>query len=379
MYIPVWPALNPTYFLRRETHEEPPFPLDRPDNTYFYVARNGIYHLMRSLGVHKGGTVLVPDYHHGNEIYAMRAAGAKLRYYPIKKNLEADLDAVARLCKTKPQILYVTHFIGWPQPMAEIQALCRENGITLIEDCALSFMSEVGGVPLGTFGDYSVFCLYKTVPVPNGGVLVRNTQAQPGLDELSLHHCNRLSLASRVAELMFQWLRSRYEFTGRCLFGLKRAAGRTLTAARIGRMPVGGTGFDVFAATTGMSPISHRLIRRFEYDRIKKTRRRNFQILQQRLEGRVALLENTLSDGVCPLFFPLLVSEKRTAAHLLRQRGIQTIEFWNNGVPEGCREKSDAEFLRRHLLEVPIHQDLDIDEVEYVARVICESRIGLAA
>src|SRR5262245_16937125 len=84
MYIPVWPSLIPSYFLRSEVPELLPFPLDQPHSTYFYVARNGIYHLIRSFAHHNGVTVLAPDYHHGNEIYAMLAAGAKIRYYPIK-------------------------------------------------------------------------------------------------------------------------------------------------------------------------------------------------------------------------------------------------------------------------------------------------------
>src|SRR5436190_3518388 len=174
MYIPVLPGLSPAYFLKRTFTERMPFPLDRSNSVYFYVARNGIYHLMRSLSIQSGGSVLAPDYYHGNEIRAIRAAGAAIQHYPIKKNLELDLDVLYRLCKSGPRVLYITHFIGWPQPIKEIQQICHEFEITLVEDCALSFMSAVDDRPLGSFGDYSVFCLYKTVPVPNGGVLVQN-------------------------------------------------------------------------------------------------------------------------------------------------------------------------------------------------------------
>src|SRR5882672_3319295 len=149
MYISAWPSLNLTHFMERRTSRTIPFPLGCSTSTYFYVARNGIYHLMQSLGSRDRGVVLVPDYHHGNEIYAMKAAGVKLRYYPVRKNLNVDLDAVADLCnfEPKPFALYVTHFIGWPQPMNEIQGLCREKNLTLIEDCALSFMSTFEGKP----------------------------------------------------------------------------------------------------------------------------------------------------------------------------------------------------------------------------------------
>src|SRR5690242_3361818 len=114
MYIPAWPSLNPAFFVKPRVYGTKPFPLETSGSWYFYLARNAIYHLMRSLRLDPGDVVLAPDYHHGNEVLAMKAAGVKLRYYPIQKNLNADVDAVARLCEVepRPKALYVTHFIG---------------------------------------------------------------------------------------------------------------------------------------------------------------------------------------------------------------------------------------------------------------------------
>src|SRR5215831_20563000 len=98
MYVPAWPTLNPASFLKAEHGGTLPYPLSVPTNMYFYVARNGIYHLMRSLGITWDDSILAPDYHHGNEINAIRAAGAKILYYPITKSFRADLDAVEKLC-----------------------------------------------------------------------------------------------------------------------------------------------------------------------------------------------------------------------------------------------------------------------------------------
>ena len=377
MYIPAWPGLNPTSIFKRSASAKIPFPLESPTNAYFYVARSGIYHLMKSLP--EQATVLAPDYHHGNEIYAMKAAGMQLRYYPIKKNLDADIGAIADLCdqKPKPVALYLTHFIGWPQPLKQIQALCREKNVSLIEDCALSFLSECEGKPLGSFGAYAVFCLYKTLPIPNGGVLVANTTSK--MHELPTSTCSLVSMTGPSVELLLRWVRTRNDTFGRTLFTAKQAAGRTLNAAKIRRVPVGDTGFDLSAVNVGMSPICHTLLRRFEYDEIKQRRRRNFEIVEDRLRGKVVLLEKTLDAGICPLFFPLLVKNKQSAATLLGERGIETVEFWNQGDPKSHRPGSEAEFLRRHLLELPIHQDLSPDAMEYAARQIVKSGIGFAA
>jgi perosamine synthetase len=379
MYIPAWPSLNPAYLMERHASQAIPFPLGSSTSTYFYVARNGIYHLMRLLASDNKGIVLAPDYHHGNEIYAMKAAGMKLRYYPVKKNLDIDLNVLADLCdvEPKPRVLYVTHFIGWPQPMKEIQALCSDKDLILIEDCALSFMSMFEGKPLGTFGAYAVFCLYKTLPLPNGGVLAANNTAIP--NGFTLRPCSALSLGGSSAELILRWFRSRYETCGRALFAMKRVAGRALNATNVRRAPVGNTGFDVSGVNTGMSPICHRMLRCFQYDRIKKIRRRNYRILENRFRGSVALLDKVLADGVCPLFFPLLVKDKQAAAGALARRGIETVEFWNSGDPESHRAGSPAAYLRDHLLEIPIHQDVTLEGAEYAAEEILKLRVGVPA
>jgi dTDP-4-amino-4,6-dideoxygalactose transaminase len=383
MYIPAWPVLNPASVLKRPTGTIP-FPIQSSGSAYFYVARSGIYHLMKSLVTGRPCErapliVLAPDYHHGNEIYALKAAGAKLRYYPVKKNLDVDLDAISRLCDIQPapSVLYLTHFIGWPQPMNEIRVLCRQKNLILIEDCALSFLSEFEGRPLGTFGAYAVFCLYKTVPVPNGGVLVANDATNPST--ALLQPCSAVSVTGPSVDLLLRWIRCRNEIVGSTLMAAKRTIGRTLTGAKVRRVPVGDTGFDISNVNVGMSPISRALLGRFEYDRIRETRRRNFKIVDERLKGHVALLDKPLNEGVCPLFFPLLVKNKQAAAATLAERGVETVEFWNQGDPESDQPGSPAEFLRGHLLELPIHQDVTPEAAQYAATEIIKLGIGLAA
>src|SRR4051812_630982 len=226
MYVPAWPSLSPSHFVPSAPASPLPFPLGSHRSMYFYLARNGIYHLFRKLGLREQDVVLVPDYHHGNEIFAMRAAGVSIRYYPIQRNLNADLDAIERLCKLRPKALYVTHFIGWPQPMKQIRALCRKHEMLLIEDCALSLLSSYEGAPLGSFGDFAVFCLYKTLPVPNGGVVVQNDSNSTLLQDMQLQPCNRISVAARSTELMLHWVRIHNPSCGKVLAAAKRRAGR---------------------------------------------------------------------------------------------------------------------------------------------------------
>ena len=371
MYVPSWPGLNPRLLFRAGPAREPLFPLNAPHRTYAYVARSLIYHLFRTLSMGNGSTVLVPDYHHGNEIRAIRAAGATLRFYRIGRDLEPDLEQLESLCRSGARALVVIHYLGWPQPIREIAALCRKNGVLLIEDCALSLFSESRGRPLGSFGDHAVFCLYKTLPLPHGALLVQNREVLQPLDELQLPPCGFLSVAARSAELMLEWTRSRWNAPGKGLFAMKRAAGRLLSAARVRRVPVGGAGFDAADAGVGMSGISRRLLGCWDYRNVRRRRRRHFRLLLKRFSGRVALLPRSLEPGMCPLGFPILVRDKGQAARALWARGIQAIEFWNQGDSEAeASGSSEAAFLRRHVLELPIHQELSPAQVEYMAEQV---------
>jgi dTDP-4-amino-4,6-dideoxygalactose transaminase len=367
MYVSSWPGLMPRDLFTARSDRALPYPLNAAHKSAFCVARSGIYHLFRALRLKPGQTVLAPDYYSGNEIAAIRGAGAEVIHYPILRNLEPNLEALSRLAnKLRPRVIYVIHYLGWPQPIGQIETLCRRNGSILIEDCALSLLSETDGHRLGTIGDYSVFCLYKTLPVPNGGLLIRNNEAVPDLDVPTLERCPALSAAGRSVELAFEALRSRRNRTGKALFAIKQTVGRMLRAAHVRHVPVGDIGWNIANVNIAISAFSNRVMRSLDYEQIRQQRRNNFLLMKQELEGRVRMLREDLDDGVCPLFFPILVKDKHAAARALWQRNIGAVEFWNDP-QDNTGIGTDARYLRSHVLELPIHQGVTSSQVEYMA------------
>jgi dTDP-4-amino-4,6-dideoxygalactose transaminase len=371
MYVSAWPGLTLRDVFPSRAAACLPYPLSAERRTSFCVARSGIYHLFRALRLKPQDVVLVPDYYSGNEVAAIRAAGVTVTFYPVLRTLEPDLESLVRLVKRlSPRAIYVIHYLGWPQPLKEIQSLCRAAGSILIEDCALSMLSETEERPLGTFGDYSVFCLYKTLPVPNGGLLVQNNEALPELAGLKLNPYPPLAAASRTAALALESLRSRSSLLGKALSGAKDAAGRILRAASGRHIPVGDmvaeTGWNSANVNIAMSAISASVMGGLDYAGIRQRRRRNFSLLRERLRGRVALLREDLPEGVCPLFFPILVQHKHAAAQSFWRKGIGAVEFWSDP-QDNSRIGADARYLRRHVLELPIHQTVTESQVEYIA------------
>lgn len=378
MYVPTWQGLNPTAFFQSGSTTPLPFPLSAAHCTYFYRARNAVYHLFRALCLKPDEPVLVPAFHHGNEVRAIRAAGASIRFYPILRNLEPDLEALSKLCRSGARVLFVIHYLGLPQPIKELTALCREYGMLLVEDCALALFSETAGRPLGSFGDYSIYCLYKTLPVPHGGLLVQNRQVLTELSNLDLTPCRFLATAGPSLESMLEQLRRRSNGLGKTLLVLKRSMGRVLSALGMERMPVGDIGFDLHSVNTAMSPWCHRLVQTCDVAGIRERRTSNFLRLLRHLIGHATLLRTELEEGVCPLFFPILVPNKRAAAEALWQRGIGAVEFWNEGDSEANGAVfPDTQFLRDHVLELPIHQDVTAEQVDYMAEQVLTLKLHL--
>jgi dTDP-4-amino-4,6-dideoxygalactose transaminase len=378
MYVPVEHALGRGELGRPRATETLPFPLSAPRPLYFYRARNAIYHLFRAAGLGDGQTALVPAYHNTNEVMAIRAAGAKVCFYRIGRDLQPDLEHIAQLARSAaPRTLFVIHYFGWPQPMAELSALCQEHGMVLVEDCALALLSQMpDGRPLGASGQYATYCLYKSLPVPDGGLLVQNAGELEALTRLDLRPCGTVTLGGRTLELALEAVRGRSYALGQAAFALKRAAGRALRALGVRRVPFGDIGFDLDSVNVAISPLSRRLLERFDYDRIRQRRRENYQHLHERLDGAATPLCGELPPGVCPMLFPIMAADKPAAVRSLQARGIAAMEFWNDGDPEASGpESADAHFIRKHVVELPIHQDITPEQVDYMAAEV--ARLGL--
>lgn len=86
-------------------------------------------------------------------------------------------DYVDRFDKPEEYVFLLTHIGGWVNPdIQKIADLCKERGISLIEDCAHSLGSLFKGKHTGLFGDAGVYSLYatKAIPVGEGGIVVTN-------------------------------------------------------------------------------------------------------------------------------------------------------------------------------------------------------------
>jgi dTDP-4-amino-4,6-dideoxygalactose transaminase len=349
------------------------YPFAASDVTYFYFARIAVWVIADLLKLNEG-EVLVPAYHHGVEIEALLAAGAKLRFYPVGRNWDVDPDEVERRISPKTKAIYLTHFAGFPGPVQELRKIADRHELVLVEDCALSLLSKNGRLPLGSTGDVGIYCLYKTLPVPNGGALVINRKEgrRNGYHAPAFPAPPLTSTVSHAISSLLQNLELRGGNAGRLIRrGIRRLGKGAVDVGRIKRVTTGSDHFNPDDVNLGMSALSRRVLASQDMDRVVRVRRRNYRILLEALRDVSPPLFDTLPDGVCPLFYPLVVPDKENVMGALETRGIETVDFWRFFHP-ACdpADFPDAVWLRRHILEIPCHQDLSRETMEYVAKCV---------
>jgi hypothetical protein len=236
------PALRPGMVLPRTRRGAVPFPFDDPGVRYFYYARNGVYALARLWNL-AGREVLFPAYFHGVELEALLDAGVRPRFYPVHERMRVDPGEVEKRIGPETRAIYLIHYVGFPGPVEELRELCDRRGLLLVEDCALALLSALGDRPLGTFGDASIFCLYKTLPTPNGGALVICGGGPIGLPEGDPPPV--AATFSHAASSLLVGLELSGGAAGRVLRRVARGVGRAAArVVRAQRVPTGTQHFD---------------------------------------------------------------------------------------------------------------------------------------
>jgi perosamine synthetase len=380
------PALPLSTLLSRRTqHGTPPFPLGAPRTLLTYSGTSALSRAAAWLGLEPGDAVLCPSYNCGHELEPLRRAGLKLSFYRVDGRMDVDLDDVERRLHPPIQTLLVTHYFGFPQPVEKLRRLCDERGVRLIEDCAHALQSRIAGGPLGSFGDVAIFSLRKSLPLPDGGAVVANRTAFAGAsDPTPPHPCATLGKTLDLWQKHMMRPRAAPGFwAARAALALATPALATRRALRALELPSALAwydpdderfDFDERLLAWTLSDISRRLLVRLDYGEILRRRRANYaQLCQELGELASALLRPELPEGVSPLFFPVRVDDPDSVTLELYGRGITLGTWWDAfhpGVP--WDEFPDAVELKRRVVALPVHQDLEPEHVARMARALLD-------
>lgn len=130
---------------------------------------------LKSVGVRAGDPVLMNAFTLGPVPGALDHIGARPVLVEITDNLVIDMDDLrAKAQSSGARVLMLSHMRGHLCDMRALETLCRDYGLTLIEDCAHTLGASWDGQKSGTFGEVGAFSFQsgKHVNTGEGGILV---------------------------------------------------------------------------------------------------------------------------------------------------------------------------------------------------------------
>lgn len=352
-----------------------------PKGRIYYVhrGRTAIRRACEFLHLSPETKVLVPAYNCGAEIDPLVTYGVSVVLYRVQKSGLIDLaDLQSRITK-RTRAVYVTHYFGFPQPINEIRRLCIDRNIYLIEDCALALFSRDGSTKLGSTGDISIFSFPKSLPVPDGGALVINSTdlakndwelhrapfSLVAKETLSLLKRNSLRSASGTRLFPLFWpLLERYQAYTRYMEPPHQVLPPDMPKSFY---------YDEDFTDKAISGLTKRLLKTFDITTIVTKRRNNFTLLLNMLAEAKGIepLFKTLPEGVCPLYFPVIVKNRVYLYRKLNELSVAAIEWWAGYHPAlPWDEFPDACFLKDHILALPVHPQLNSEHIAFIAEKV---------
>ena len=167
---------------------------------------------LRALDVGAGDEVIVPSATFTATPGAVALIGAKPVFADCDpETWEISPDTVRPLIGPKTKAVIGVHLYGGMFDAPALRALCEENGLYLIEDCAQAAGAALNGIPAGLFGDAACFSFYPTKNLAafgeGGAVCSRNADLIARVRSLRNHaHTPRGDFSELAGNMRMQGL-----------------------------------------------------------------------------------------------------------------------------------------------------------------------------
>lgn len=350
-----WPDLGPAASPAAQL-------MDMPGSVHFMRGRYALGAAYRSAGVGPGKALLAPAYHCRTMIDPALALGAPVALYRLHADLSPDLDSVRALLAQRPAALVLTHYFGFEQraaAVAEIEALCRASGTTLVEDCAHAWQVAEKRVPLRAARGHAIVASpYKIFAGDDGGVLWADAGTAV---------TQKRSLADELRGLRAMWARRRRSALPAA--ALPPAGARGLDAAEAVVAP--SSMYQSPLALTQSLASSRWVVRRTRAAPMIARRRANYQQWAAALRGLPGgrPLFTDLPEACVPYMFPLLLTQADPLFFQLKQAALP-IWRWDEMAVSDC---TVAASYRLQLLHLPCHQDLDPAQMAWMTALVAKA------
>jgi len=129
-------------------------------------------------GLGPGDEVICPSLTFVASANAPAYTGAEVVFADIRSPLDPVIcaDRVAEMITPRTRAVMLVHYAGYAAINTELERLCDEHGLLVIEDAAHAAGTRVEGLHAGAWGDFGCFSFFsnKNLAIGEGGMLVTN-------------------------------------------------------------------------------------------------------------------------------------------------------------------------------------------------------------
>ncbi len=373
-HAPVFPVADFSEFKLWGTRQ--PSQFDAPHLDHFIAARYALFAALKDMECQPGDEILIPAYHCKAMIYPVLKAGGRPVFYKVREDLSADLDDLeTKLSRHTKAALYVSYF-GFFRDIEKFRAFCNSHNLLMIEDCAHALFGHNNGIATGSFGDYAIGSVKKFLPVSLGGILTSRNVLKRGLARRRPALQENVKFFYNTLERSAQY--GRHTGAGHLVHLLEKLR-RPAAPPASADLPVTPESQDmenrfIDEKTNHCPPlVTYWAERLCHQKRLVQKRRENYQRLLSHVKGMTQLrpLLPQLPDGVVPYMFPLALDNLERVFPFLEDGGLPLQRFgqflWPDKTVAACR---NSLFWSRHVLQLPCHQGLRSEEIDWMIETV---------
>ena len=116
-----------------------------------------IYLAMLALGIGPGHKVMTTPLSWVSTATAVLASGAELVFTDVDEHGNLSCEGVGANLNQRISAVMAVDYFGRLADLVEMEAICHESGVFLVEDAAQAAGAVLSGRPAGSFGDVSTF------------------------------------------------------------------------------------------------------------------------------------------------------------------------------------------------------------------------------
>ncbi len=288
------------------------------------------------------------------------------------KTLNIDTSKIEEKITNRTRAIMVVHLMGKPADMDKVLEISNRYGLHVIEDAAEAHGGFYKGKPLGTIGDMGAFSLYVAhiISTVEGGIVVTdNTKIASILRSLRSHGraCNcKICVLNTSQNLCPKRFKNDTKSDMRFLFeriGFSSKMNELEAAIGLGNLEI--------------------------YDQILQKRRHNLYYLLEKLaeyEPYLYTITKDPDEEIGPHALPIIVGPEAwftrdELMYYFESKSIETRTLFAS-MPSQCDgfkflghrlgEYPVAEYVGNNGLHIGVHQDLEIEDCNYVLDTLDE-------